>query len=167
MKGVKPLSEPIPSGRSAAFERDRVVRLVAGDGYHVHRLIYEALAKDGVRDFLFAPFAATGKSVEVFDSMVVRIETESRSASSSDAVCLVHPMIETRSCISRERNSLRRVCSTSCCIFSSVKIFPRVARINFFMSSRRTPKPRPATHATTSNPGWPAIRRSWLSEPRC
>ena len=48
--------EPIPSGRSAAFERDRVVRLVAGDGYHVHRLIYEALAKDGVRDFLFAPW---------------------------------------------------------------------------------------------------------------
>ena len=57
---MKPLSEPIPAGRSAAFERDRVVRLVAGDGYHVHRLIYEALAKDGVRDFLFAPFAATG-----------------------------------------------------------------------------------------------------------
>ena len=57
---MKPLSEPIPAGRSAAFERDRVVRLVAGDGYHVHRLIYEALAKDGVRDFLFAPFEATG-----------------------------------------------------------------------------------------------------------
>ena len=53
-------AESIPSGRSDAFERDRVVRLVADDGYHVHRLIYEALAKDGVRDFLFAPFAVTG-----------------------------------------------------------------------------------------------------------
>ena len=50
----------IACGHSAAFAPDRVVRLVATDGYQVHRLIYEALAKDGVRDFLFAPFAVTG-----------------------------------------------------------------------------------------------------------
>ena len=42
-------AEPIPSGRSAAFERDRVVRLVAGDGYHVHRLIYDVREGGGVQ----------------------------------------------------------------------------------------------------------------------
>jgi len=34
-------------------------------------------------------------------------------------------------------------------MFCSVKTFPRVARISFFMSSRRTPKPLPAMQATT------------------
>ena len=43
------MSEPVPSGRSAAFERDRVVRLVAGDGYHVHRLIYDVHEGGGVQ----------------------------------------------------------------------------------------------------------------------
>ena len=42
----------IACDHSAAFAPDRIVRLVATDGYQVHRLIYEALAKDGVRDFL-------------------------------------------------------------------------------------------------------------------
>lgn len=51
-------AESIPPDHSTAFAPDRVVRLVATDGYQVHRLIYEALAKDGVRDFLFAPFPA-------------------------------------------------------------------------------------------------------------
>jgi len=53
-------ADSIACDHSAAFAPDRVVRLVATDGYHVHRLIYEALAKDGVRDFLFAPFPAAG-----------------------------------------------------------------------------------------------------------
>ena len=53
-------AESIQSDQSAAFDPDRTVRLIATDGYQVHRLIYEALAKDGVRDFLFAPFAVTG-----------------------------------------------------------------------------------------------------------
>lgn len=44
--------------QSAPFDQDRIMRLVADDGYQVHQLIYEALAKDGVRDFLFAPYAA-------------------------------------------------------------------------------------------------------------
>lgn len=52
--------DPLQAGPSAAFEPNRVVRLVARDGYHIHRLIYEALATRGVRDFLFAPFAAAG-----------------------------------------------------------------------------------------------------------
>lgn len=37
---------------------DKVLRLLAQDGYQVHQLVYAALAKHGVRDFLFAPFAA-------------------------------------------------------------------------------------------------------------
>ena len=53
-------AEPIQSCTSAAFDPDRVIRLIATDGYHVHRLIYEALAKDGIRDFLFAPFSVSG-----------------------------------------------------------------------------------------------------------
>ena len=53
-------TEPLQAGPSAAFEPDRVVRLVAHDGYHVHRLIYATLATRGVRDFLFAPFAVDG-----------------------------------------------------------------------------------------------------------
>ena len=53
-------ADSIPCDHSAAFAPDRIVRLVATDGYQIHRLIYEALAKDGVRDFLFAPFAVDG-----------------------------------------------------------------------------------------------------------
>lgn len=40
--------------------------------------------------------------------------------------------------------------STSRLIVLSVKTFPRVARSIFLMSSRRTPKPRPAIQAITS-----------------
>ena len=53
-------TESIQSARSAAFDRDQVVRLIATDGYQVHRLIYEALAKDGVRNFLFSAYPAAG-----------------------------------------------------------------------------------------------------------
>ena len=51
------------------------------------------------------------------------------------------------------RNCCRRVWSMSCCMFWRVKTFPCVAMSSFFMSSRRTPKPRPAMQATTSNFG--------------
>ena len=56
-------------------------------------------------------------------------------------------------CSYRVRNSRRRVCSTSCRMFCSVKTLPRVASNSLRMSSRRTPKPRPAMQATTSNAG--------------
>ena len=52
-----------------------------------------------------------------------------------------------------ERNSANLVCSTSWCMFCRVKTLPRVERSSFFMSSRRTPNPRPAIQATTSNLG--------------
>ena len=61
-------ADSIACDHSAAFASDRVVRLVATDGYQVHRLIYEALAKDGVRDFLFAPFPAAGPMNTAFVS---------------------------------------------------------------------------------------------------
>ena len=57
-------AESIRSGRSAPFDPDRTVRLIATDDYQIHRLLYEALATDGVRDFLLrtrdsAPTART------------------------------------------------------------------------------------------------------------
>jgi hypothetical protein len=45
---------------------------------------------------------------------------------------------------------LSRVNSTRRSIVFSVKTLPRVAMSIFFMSSRRTPKPRPPMQATTS-----------------
>ena len=54
-------AHPTCAKRSAALEPDRMVRLLATDDYHVHRLIYEAFARDGVRDFLFAPFPVSGE----------------------------------------------------------------------------------------------------------
>ena len=46
--------------RSAAFDPDRVVRLLAVDGYTIHRLVYETFATEGARDFLYAPFVLEG-----------------------------------------------------------------------------------------------------------
>ena len=45
---------------------DQVVRLLATDGYDVHRLIYEAFVTAGGRDFLYAPFAVVGGFHAVF-----------------------------------------------------------------------------------------------------
>ena len=56
---VTPIEGTTPA-RSGAFAPDRVVHLVAGDDYRVHQLVYAALARDGVRGFLFAPLALTG-----------------------------------------------------------------------------------------------------------
>ena len=52
-------------------------------------------------------------------------------------------------------NSLSRVLATSLSSRWGVKTFPLVARSSFFMSSLRTPKPRPEMTATTSNRGLP------------
>ena len=38
-----------------------MVRVLAVDDYDVHRLIYEAFARDSVRDFFFAPFPVSGE----------------------------------------------------------------------------------------------------------
>lgn len=53
------------------------------------------------------------------------------------------------------RKRLRSVHSTICPRVFGVNTLPRVASSNFFMSSRRTPKPRPPIHATTWNRGFP------------
>ena len=57
----------LPAAGAPAFvEPDRLVRLLATDGYDVHRLIYEAFATGGGRDFLYAPFAVDGDLHAVF-----------------------------------------------------------------------------------------------------
>ena len=48
------------AGPSAAFDPDRVVRLLATDGYAIHRLVYAVFATAGARDFLYTPFALGG-----------------------------------------------------------------------------------------------------------
>src|SRR5208282_3555907 len=48
------------------------------------------------------------------------------------------------------RNELSPELSISRSRVFGVKTFPLVERINFFISFRRTPKPRPAIHAITS-----------------
>ena len=52
--------------RLAAVEPDRFVRLLAADGYEVHRLVYATFAAGGVRDFLYAPFLLDGCLHAVF-----------------------------------------------------------------------------------------------------
>ena len=57
----------LPAAGAPAFvEPDRLVRLLATDGYDVHRLIYEAFATGEERDFLYAPFAVDGDLHAVF-----------------------------------------------------------------------------------------------------
>ena len=56
---------------------DQVVRLLATDGYDVHRLIYEAFVTGGGRDFLYAPFAVGGGLHAVF---VRRFDVQTRFA---------------------------------------------------------------------------------------
>ena len=53
------------TGRSPAFEPDRVVGVLATDGYHVHQLVYAAFARDGARPFLFCPVAVSGPAYRV------------------------------------------------------------------------------------------------------
>ena len=58
-------AEPIAARRSAAFAPDRVVGVLAADGYHVHQLVYAAFARGGARRFLFCPVARSGDSYRV------------------------------------------------------------------------------------------------------
>ena len=53
-----------PVGPSA-FDEDAVLRLTAADHYELHRLVYEALAHAGERDFLFAPVPAHARAYRV------------------------------------------------------------------------------------------------------
>ena len=48
------------------MEPDQCVRLLAADGYDVHRLVYATCATGGVRDFLYAPFVLDGSLHAVF-----------------------------------------------------------------------------------------------------
>ena len=73
---------PVPTNpRSAPMTTptapDQVVRLLATDGYDVHRLIYEAFVTAGGRDFLYAPFAGGGGFHAVF---VRRFDVQTRFA---------------------------------------------------------------------------------------
>ena len=43
-----------------------MVRVIAADGYDIHRLVYATFAKAGARDFLFAPFVLAGDLHIVF-----------------------------------------------------------------------------------------------------
>ena len=63
--------------RWRAFPPDRIVRLLATDGYHIHRLVYGAFARDAGRDFLYAPFAIAGTEHVV---LVRRSDVETRFA---------------------------------------------------------------------------------------
>lgn len=57
---VTPPEGAVPTPRCpGAFAPDRVVHLVAGHDYRVHQLVYAALARDGVRRFLFWPLGLT------------------------------------------------------------------------------------------------------------
>ena len=51
--------------RSPAFEPDRVVGVLATDGYHVHQLVYATFARGGARRFLFCPVAESGAAYRV------------------------------------------------------------------------------------------------------
>ena len=42
------------------------MRLLATDGYHIHRLVYGAFASDAGRHFLYAPFVVAGTQYVVF-----------------------------------------------------------------------------------------------------
>ena len=66
---------------SAAFDPDRVVHLLATDGYAIHRLVYAAFATGGARDFLYAPFALGGALHEV---VVRRFDIATRFAAGDE-----------------------------------------------------------------------------------
>ena len=57
---------PLVCAPPGAFDEDLVLRLLAADGYELHRLVYGALACDGERGFLFAPVAVRGPAHRVF-----------------------------------------------------------------------------------------------------
>ena len=59
------LPRPVATGRSPAFEPDRVVGVLATDGYHLHQLVYATFAHGGARRFLFCPVAVAGPAYRV------------------------------------------------------------------------------------------------------
>ena len=59
------LPRPVATGRSRAFEPDRVVGVLATDGYHLHQLVYATFAHGGARRFLFCPVAVAGPAYRV------------------------------------------------------------------------------------------------------
>ena len=63
--------------RSRAFAPDQIVRLLATDGYHIHRLVYGAFTSDAGRQFLYAPIAVAGTEHVV---LVRRSDIETRFA---------------------------------------------------------------------------------------
>ena len=62
---------------------DRVVHLLATDGYAIHRLVYAAFATAGARDFLYAPFALGGALHEVGTSAASTLRPASPRDTSS------------------------------------------------------------------------------------
>ena len=63
--------------RCRAFAPDQIVRLLVTDGYHIHRLVYRAFARNAGRQFLYAPIAVAGTEHVV---LVRRSDVETRFA---------------------------------------------------------------------------------------
>ena len=68
---------------------DQVVRLLATDGYDIHRLIYETFATGEGRDFLYAPFAVDGDLHAVF---VRRFDIQTRFAAGMEFAMTLRAM---------------------------------------------------------------------------
>ena len=60
-----PVTRSLGSARPARFDQDLELRVLAADGYELHRLVYAALAHDGERGFLFAPIEVRGRAHRV------------------------------------------------------------------------------------------------------
>ena len=59
--GAARATSPLVRTPAPAPEGDRVLRLLAADAYELHRLVYEAFAREGERRFLFAPIEIRGR----------------------------------------------------------------------------------------------------------
>ena len=57
---------PIAPARSSAFEPDRLLQVLAADGYDLHRLVYALLARRTQRRFLFTPASVARTTHWVF-----------------------------------------------------------------------------------------------------
>ena len=68
---------------------DQLVRLLATDGYDVHRLIYQTFATGDGRDFLYAPFAVAGDLHAVF---VRRFDVATRFAAGMEFAMTLRAM---------------------------------------------------------------------------
>ena len=120
----------------------------------MHRLppkrILEVDANAGPRTLLNAPIRSLFRGVQAARPTSAGVEASAfveRGCMSTRTPC--------RSSTDDHATVYRRslVCVDNCSIWDNVKTNPRVASSNDFMSLFRTPKPRPAMHAMTSNPG--------------